>query len=188
MPIVDFGSLPDDARVWVYGSDRPMTADATREMQKEVEAFLKQWAAHGTPLHSAWAWDDGRFLTIAVDSSREGASGCSIDGLYRALKRLEPFIGASIVTSGLVYYRNHAGEICAVSREEFAELAKFHKVDGETEVFDLSVTTVGEWKARFRSQAANSWHASLMEERGRENSHDVSDVQHEEATGNHRHH
>ena len=27
---------------------------------------------------------------------------------------------------------------------------------------DLSVTGLGEWRSRFRSRAADSWHASLM--------------------------
>lgn len=162
MPIIEFETLPDDARVWVYGSDREMTSDAERMMLEEVDGFLGQWAAHGAPLHSARQWDDNRFLTIGVDSSREGASGCSIDGLYRALKRLEPFIGASIVTSGLVYYRSQEGRIEAATREGFTELAKQGKVNGDTEVFDLSVTSLGEWRSRFRSRAADSWHASLI--------------------------
>jgi hypothetical protein len=163
MPIVDFDSLPESSRVWVYGSTRELTQDSERTLLKEVDDFLKQWAAHGNALYSARQWDDGRFLTIAVDSTREGASGCSIDGLYRALKRLEPSIGTSIVTSGLVYYRSKDGNICAVPREQFSQLAHAHKVDGTTEVFDLSVTTLGEWKGRFRSQAKDSWHASLMQ-------------------------
>jgi hypothetical protein len=162
MPIVDFNSLPDDSRVWVYGSTREMTSDAERRMLDEVDDFLGQWAAHGNALFSARQWDDGRFLTIAVDSTKEGASGCSIDVLYRSLKKLEPSIGTSIVTSGLVYYRSHEGEIEAVPRDQFAELARHRKIDGDTEVFDLSVTTLGEWKARFKSHAKDSWHASLM--------------------------
>lgn len=162
MPVVDFNALPDDSRVWVYGSTRAINRDAEGAMLSEVDGFLKQWAAHGNALYSARQWDDGRFLTIAVDSTREGASGCSIDGLYRALKRLEPAIGTSIVTSGLVYFRNSDGDIRAVSREEFSDLAKKGKIDENTEVFDLSVTTLGEWKSRFRSLAKDSWHASLM--------------------------
>ena len=29
-------------------------------------------------------------------------------------------------------------------------------------MFDLSVTSLGEWRARFKSRAADSWHKSLM--------------------------
>ena len=36
---------------------------------------------------------------------------------------------------------------------------------GETEVFDPSVTSLGEQRARFSSHASNSWHHSLLPSR-----------------------
>ena len=164
MPIVDFESLPDSARIWVYGSDKPIDSGKEDQLLDAVDEFLVGWAAHGVPLHSARRWDEGRFLTIGVDSTREGASGCSIDGLYRALKSLEPTLGAHIVTSGLVYYRGKDGGINAVSRDEFFSRATRGEITGDSEVFDLSVTDLNEWKSRFKSRAQNSWHASLMPE------------------------
>ena len=166
MPIVEFSELPDSARVWVYGADKPLNEDGERKLLSAVDEFLSRWAAHGVPLHSARQWDDDRFLTIAVDSEREGASGCSIDGLYRTLKALAPTVGAEIVTSGLVYYRGNDGKIEAVSRDEFCSRATKGEITGDTEVFDLSVTSLNEWRSRFRSRAADSWHASLMPEAG----------------------
>jgi len=163
MPIVDFDSLPDSARIWVYGADKSIDPENEKQLLDTVDDFLGRWAAHGSPLHSARRWDDGRFLTIGVDSTREGASGCSIDGLYRALKSIESSIGAHIVTSGLVYYRGKDG-VNAVTREEFSNRAAKGEINGDTEVFDLSVTSLNEWKSRFRSRAADSWHASLMPE------------------------
>ena len=164
MPIVDFESLPDSARIWVYGSDKPIDSEKEDQLLDAVDEFLTRWAAHGVPLHSARRFDEGRFLTIGVDSTREGASGCSIDGLYRALKSLEPTLGAHIVTSGLVYYRGKDGGINAVSRDEFFSRATRGEITGDSEVFDLSVTDLNEWKSRFKSRAQNSWHASLMPE------------------------
>jgi hypothetical protein len=131
-------------------------------MLAAVDQFLAGWAAHGVPLHTARRWDEGRFLTIGVDSTKEGASGCSIDVLYRSLKALEPTLGAHIVTSGLIYYRGADGAIHAVTREEFSNLAAKGEVDLNTEVYDLSVTSLQEWEARFKSRAGDSWHAALM--------------------------
>jgi hypothetical protein len=167
MPTTTFESLPDSSRVWVYGADRPLDQAATETMLAETDRFLGQWQAHGHDLLSARDWSEGRFLTIAVDQEREGASGCSIDVLFRALKALEPKLGAKVVTSGLVYFRDRDGNIQAVTRDEFAELGTRGEVDGKTEVFDLSVTTLAEWRARFRSRAEDSWHASLIPERAK---------------------
>jgi len=164
MPIVDFDALPDSARIWVYGADRDLSEDAETTLLKTVDAFLSGWAAHGVPLHSARHWDEHRFLTIGVDKTKEGASGCSIDGLFRTLKSLEPEIDAHIVTSGLVYYRGRDGSIHSVTRDEFSDVAATGEVTGETEVFDLTVTTLNEWRSRFKSRAVDSWHASLMPE------------------------
>jgi hypothetical protein len=164
MPIVDFDRLPDSARIWVYGADRDLSSDEESRLLGAVDEFLARWAAHGVPLHNARRWDENRFLTIGVDSTKEGASGCSIDGLYRALKALESSIGARIVTSGLIYYRGNDGKIHSVTRDEFSDLAAKGEINGDTEVFDLSVTSLNEWRSRFKSRARDSWHASLMPE------------------------
>ena len=165
MPVTSFESLPDSSRVWVYGADRPLDTRATEKLLAETDAFLAGWQAHGVDLVSARDWSDGRFLTVAVDQEREGASGCSIDVLFRALKALEESVGARLVTSGLVYFRGRDGEIRAVTRDEFGDAASRGEIDADTEVFDLSVTTLGEWRGRFRSRAGDSWHASLISER-----------------------
>lgn len=162
MPITSFDMLPDSARVWVYGSEPALDAKHAEEMLEEVDRFLHGWKAHGVPLSSGRNWSDDRFLTIGVDQEQEGASGCSIDGLFRTLKGLEASVGGQLVTSGLVYFRARDGEIRAVTRDEFTKLSEKSEIDGDTEVFDLSVTYLGEWKARFRSRAADSWHGSLM--------------------------
>jgi hypothetical protein len=165
MPTTSFESLPDSSRVWVYGADRPVDAAGTNKLLAATDAFLAQWKAHGVDLTSARNWGDDRFLTIAVDQEQEGASGCSIDGLFRSLKALENDIGVKLVTSGLVYFRGRDGQIKAVTRDEFSSLAAQGEVDAGSQVFDLSVTTLGEWRARFRSRAADSWHMALISER-----------------------
>ena len=157
-----FEKFPDSARVWVYGADRKLDTASEQALLGEVDNYLTIWTAHGTPLSAARDWRGGRFLTIAVDQEEAGASGCSIDGLFRALKSLEQRIQASIVTSGLIFFRGKDGEIRSVSRDEFGVRGASGDVDSNTEVFDLSVTTLGEWRSRFSSRVSDSWHSSLL--------------------------
>ena len=157
-----FDKLPDSARVWVYGADRNLGNVAEGELVAEVDNYLTNWTAHGVPLSAARDWQHGRFLTIAVDQERAGASGCSIDGLFRTLKLLEQRLGASFITSGLIFFRGKDGEIRSVTRDEFGDLGVSGEVDSDTEVYDLSVTTLGEWRSRFSSRAGDSWHSTLL--------------------------
>ena len=164
MPLVEFEDLPDSARTWVFGADRSLDQGATDLLLGEVDRFLSQWHAHGSPLTAARDWKYGRFLTIAVDQSTAGASGCSIDGLFRTLKAIEPRLGASLVTSGLVFYRGKGNSIEAVD-------ASVHRAERRRQgqpkhrVFDPTVTTLGEWRARFELEAAQSWHAGLLDDK-----------------------
>jgi hypothetical protein len=162
MPLVQIEDLPDSARTWVFGADHDLDESATDLLLRDVDRFLSQWHAHGAPLTAARDWKYGRFLTIGVDQSTAGASGCSIDGLFRSLKALEPRLGASLVTSGLIFYRDGKGRIQAVNRDRFTELSVEGKIGPETQVFDPTVTTMREWRARFQLNASDSWHAKLL--------------------------
>jgi hypothetical protein len=165
MPLVQIEDLPDSARTWVFGADRNLSDGATDLLLSEVDRFLSQWHAHGSPLTAARDWKYGRFLTVAVDQSTAGASGCSIDGLFRSLKAMEPRLGASLVTSGLVFYRGKRDSIETVDRERFTALSAEGKINRKTRVFDPTVTTLGEWRARFELDAAQSWHSGLLDDK-----------------------
>ena len=122
MPLVPFDSLPDDARLWVFASDRALLdADADRLLE-EADTFLSRWQAHGSPLTCGRDWRDDRFLAIAVDQSAAGASGCSIDGLYRSFSALERELGTRLLAGGRVFHRDPSGEVQVSDRAMFSTL------------------------------------------------------------------
>ena len=162
MPIVPFTSLPDSARVWVFGSDRLVQGAAADSLLAAVDQFLAQWRAHGLPLHCARDWRDERFLAIGVDVTQENASGCSIDGLFRTLQALERELGAQLLGGGRVFYRTN-GSTRVATRDEFERLIDRGEVTAETPVFDTSLTTAEAWRARFEQPAGKSWTSGFFE-------------------------
>lgn len=158
MPIVSFDRLPDSARLWVFASDRELTGDSEAAVLDAVDNFLTAWKAHGVPLVCARDWRDNRFLAIGVDVNAENASGCSIDGLFRALQQLERIIGSKLVGGGRVFYRTANG-IEATSREQFAEQVKRREIARKTPVFDTGVSTASAWRTRFEQPAGSGWTA-----------------------------
>jgi len=164
MSVIQIEDLPDSSRTWVFASDRTLDPAESKILMKEVDAFLHQWKAHGAELTSGRDWRYGRFLTVAVDQSTAGASGCSIDGLFRALKSLEPKLEASLVTSGLIFYCDENGAVQSVTRERFSALGAQGKIGSQTRVFDPTVTSLLEWRARFVLDLKDSWHARLIKQ------------------------
>lgn len=162
MPAVPFDTLPDDARLWVFAAALPLDAARERQVLDAADRFLAAWTAHGVPLRAARDWRDGRFLAIGVDQSVEGASGCSIDGLFRALRALEPALGTTLLGGGRVYWRSADGAVAVAERGDFAARAARGEVGEATPVFDTTVTTAGDWRARFEQPLRASWHAQLV--------------------------
>ena len=162
MPRVDFTTLPDDARVWVFGADRALSDDERARLLAVVDAYLDRWAAHGAPLKSGREWRDERFLAIGVDQSTAGASGCSIDALFRQLQAVERELGASLVGGGRVFWRTTAGEVRSADHGEFAERAGRGEITPTTPVFDPTVQSLGDFRRRFERPASDSWHSTLL--------------------------
>ena len=162
MPMVRFDTLPDDARVWVFGAAASLDEVDAKRLLAAVDAFLFQWKAHGHPLTCAREWRDDRFLVVGVDQRTEGASGCSIDGLFRTLQGLETAIGTSLVAGGKIYFRDALELVHAVPRAEFEKMAARNEVSASTRVFDTTVTTAGAYRANFECAASAGWHATFL--------------------------
>src|SRR3954469_19724794 len=106
MRLVPFDSLPDSSRVWIFGSDERLSEDGATTLMRDVGEHLADWKAHGEPLTVGSQLIDDRFLVVAVDQSTAGASGCSIDGLFRVLQRVQGTLGVNLVGGGRLFYRD----------------------------------------------------------------------------------
>jgi len=160
MPRKPLAEMPDDARVWVFGLDRPLDEAATAEVRDEVEHFLEHWQAHGHPLTCAGEWRYDRFLIVAVDERTAPPSGCSIDAMVGALRTLGGRMGFNMIDNAPVWYRGQASALARVSRQEFAAAVLTGEVTADTVVFDNTVTRLGEVRAgKWETRAEDSWHA-----------------------------
>ena len=162
MPRVVFSQLPDEARLWVFAAAVPLAPETALTLIAGVDEALEAWRAHGAPLVSGRDWRDDRFLAVAADEAATGASGCSIDALYRAVEALQASVGTSLTTSGDVYWRDAAGVVQGADRPTFRTLAAAGTVGPDTPVFDTTVTSVGAWRRAFEKPARESWHARWL--------------------------
>lgn len=154
--------LPDDARLWIFGSDRPLTDEEEELLLERVDHFLEAWKAHGRPLAARRWWAYGRFLLVGVDESVAPPTGCSIDALGRTLREVEEVTGLHLMEKADVWFR-HGGAIHQVGRASFREAAAQGEVDGDTIVFDPALTRVGELRSgRWERPVSGGWHARLL--------------------------
>ncbi|HYC58403.1 MAG TPA: hypothetical protein VEK79_02445 [Thermoanaerobaculia bacterium] len=153
---VNIDQLSNDAHVWIFGISPSLDAQKSDALLRQVNAFLEDWAAHGTPIPGAAEVRDGSFLIVAADEHRE-KSGCSIDRMFGTLKQLERELGVAILDSNRVFFRDRDA-VRAVGRADFR-----NEATRETPVFDLLVERLGDIReGAWEKPAAQSWHAQLL--------------------------
>lgn len=162
MPVVSFASLPDSARCWVFVADSSLSAATATPLLDAVDRHLAGWAAHGVPLVCARDWVDDRFLVIGVDEAATGASGCSIDALFRVIGAVQGRLGVDLLASGRVAWRAQDGQLVVTERDDFEALALQGAVRPDSPIVDTLVATVGDWRHRRELPAAASWAAALL--------------------------
>ena len=153
---VNIDQLSNDAHVWIFGISPSLDAQKSDALLRQVNAFLDNWAAHGTPIPGAAEVREGSFLIVAADEHRE-KSGCSIDRMFGTLKQLERDLGVAILDSNRVFFRDRDA-VRAVGRGEFRNAAT-----SDTPVFDVLVERLGDVReGAWEKPAAQSWHAQLL--------------------------
>lgn len=159
--LVDFKTLPDTSRVWIYQSNRSFTDTELQEISSELDEFLSQWTAHGAGLKAGYEIRYKRFLIIALDQSSQPATGCSIDSSVHFIQNLEKKYGVELLDKMNVSYKQ--GEYVAYKTLlEFKTMAKQRAISKNTIVFNNLVATKGEYMEHWEVPASESWHARFV--------------------------
>lgn len=157
-----FPKFPDSARVWVFPLSRELGLAERALVTNQLDEFIQAWKSHGQPVHGAFEILENRFVLITgyVD---DGVSGCSTDSMMRVMTGLKREHGIDGFDRTLVFFRDDAGQVRAVTRDEFQKLVDSGEIGDHTPVFDATVQTVGALRAdRFETTFARAWHANAF--------------------------
>ncbi|MCF8416907.1 MAG: hypothetical protein K9G40_11735 [Crocinitomicaceae bacterium] len=116
------------SRVWVYASNRALNSTESTFVQDEINEFVKQWATHGKELVAKGAVLFDRFIILAVDEEKVGASGCSIDSSVHFVKALGKELEVNFFDRlNLYIIKDH--EIKQIHISEMANFAEWNLFD-----------------------------------------------------------
>lgn len=158
---VPFNEMPDEAKIWIYQSNRRLTDAEAADIGSMTREFTEGWAAHGTGLRASFQVLYNRFIVLAVDQQPQQATGCSIDASVRFIQSLEERFQIDLLDKMNVTYR--LGEHLAHKPlAEFKKMAKDKAVSPNTIVFNNLVNTVGEFAEFWEVPASESWHSRFF--------------------------
>lgn len=160
--LVNFNTLPEESRVWVYQASRTFTDIEISEIESKLNTFLEQWTAHGSDLKAGYSIVYKRFIVIALDQNLNRASGCSIDASVHFIQQLEQDYKVDLMDKMNVSYKQ--GDFIAYkSLLDFKKMAKERAVSKNTIVFNNLVNTIAEFKEHWEVPASESWHSRFVQ-------------------------
>lgn len=152
----NFDSLPDDARVWVYQANRPLTDAEVEQIQASLEPALNGWAAHGQPLRASAQVLANRFVVIAVDEGYSLPSGCSIDASTHYLKQIGQQLSVDFFDRSAAYAAP-GGVVETLPLPKIKEAVLDGRLTPETTVFNTLVSTKADLAANWLKPASQTW-------------------------------
>lgn len=154
--IINFEELPQDARLWIYQSDRPITADEVYKIQAQMHAFLTQWAAHGKNLNAGFEVRHQYFLILALDEKQAAASGCSIDAFVNFLTQMGMSLNIDFFQrTNLAFWQNERVELYPM--EKIKSLLDSGEWSEEAMYFDNNITKLGQLDSKWMVKPQDTW-------------------------------
>lgn len=159
--LVDFNTLPEESKVWIYQANRSFNEQELKEIQSKLDTFLENWTTHGSDLQSGYLIKYKRFIVIGLNQNLNKASGCSLDASVHFIQELEREYGVDLLDKMNVSYKQ--GDFIAYKTlTDFKQMAKDKAVSKNTIVFNNLVTNIAEFNENWEVPASESWHSRFV--------------------------
>ncbi|MES1160003.1 MAG: hypothetical protein ABUM51_04545 [Bacteroidota bacterium] len=148
-----------DSRVWIYQSPRLFTIHEALQIEEKLEAFVREWNSHGTPVKGYANLFYGQFIVLMADESATGVSGCSTDSSVRLIKEIEKVFQTPLFDRlALAFFIKDKVQVVPMAQLSYA--LENGIIDGETFYFNNTVLTKAEMEARWIIPVKDSWLAA----------------------------
>jgi len=158
---VPFENLPEESKIWIYQSNRKFSDYEFAEIEKDLQVFVENWAAHGTSLEASFQLKYNRFIILAVNQEVQTATGCSIDSSVAFIQSLEKKYDVDLLDKMNVTFK--LGEhVAHKPLIDFKKMAKDKAVTANTIVFNNLVNNIAEYNESWEVPASDSWHSRFF--------------------------
>ena len=155
---LSLANMSEDARLWIFQSNRPLEDSEVNFAQNMLNDFLSRWTSHNHALLAKGVVALKRFIIIALDESKSSmASGCSIDSMTQQIQALAQQINADLMDRSTFYFISD-DTIEGMHMSSMAQMYKENRVSDETLFFNNLVKTKKQLENGWLVPLKDSWH------------------------------
>ena len=126
------------------------------QIEEMLEAFVRDWKSHGTPVKGYANLFYGQFIVLMADENAAGVSGCSTDSSVHLIKEIEKQFGVNLFDRLVLAFRVK-DKVQMVPLSQLPHALTNGNIDGETLYFDNTVQTKAELESKWLIPLKDSW-------------------------------
>ena len=158
---IPFNKLSNDARIWIYPSNRKFSDKECLEIRGLCDDFLDKWTAQNNLLLASIDIPYNRFIVIGLETDFNLPTGCSIDSSVHFIQSLEKKYKISLLDKMNVTFKQ--GEYFThKSLNDFKSMLSKGSINSKTIVFNNLINDVGGYKSQWEVSLEDSWHSRFI--------------------------
>jgi len=158
---VELTSQPDNAKIWVYLSNKPFNESELNEISSVGDFFLNQWESHQIPVKGSIDVLHNQFIVFSAYSGEDSMCGRAQSAQMNMAKEFEEMFNISLTDRMLIAYRD--GEaVKTVHFNDFPGLIKSGQISIETLVFNNLVDSKSKFESEWEVPIKDSWHNQFV--------------------------
>ncbi|MDO6675405.1 ABC transporter ATPase [Tenacibaculum sp. 1_MG-2023] len=157
---VEFSSLSEEAKVWVYPSSRKFYPQEIDGLKEKLQGFIDGWKSEDTDFKASFELKYNRFIIFSVE---EGLilTNADIDKQVAFILQLQQEYEVELLDKMNVCFKQ--GEFTQYKDvKEFKKLLKKKSVSAKTIVFDNLVQTKVELENYWEVPITESWYSRFL--------------------------
>ncbi|PCI96541.1 MAG: hypothetical protein COB15_09825 [Flavobacteriales bacterium] len=158
---MEYLEYPDNAKVWIYQSNKHLDADEITYLKVQLDDFLTTWESHGKMLTATSEVFYGLFVVFFVDEEGDTMCGRAQDASVHLMKKLEEELEVTFLDRMVQSYKK--GEKVEVVRmADYEALIESKEIDENTIVYNNMITTKIDFENHWEVPMKDSWHKQLI--------------------------
>lgn len=157
---VEFNSLSEEAKVWVYPSSRKFYPQEIDELKEKLQNFVEAWKQDDADFKASFELKYDRFIVFSAEEDVQ-LTNADIDQQVAFILQLQQEYEVELLDKMNVCFKQ--GEFIQYKDvKEFKTLLKKKSVSAKTVVFDNLVQTKGELENYWEVPITESWYNRFL--------------------------
>ncbi|MHB0755708.1 ABC transporter ATPase [Polaribacter sp. M15] len=158
---VDYKTIADDAKVWIYPSSRKFYKTEIEEVENAIKTFVEQWKTDDENFTASYQFLYNRFIVLVADDEKSTLTNTDIDASVSFILELQEKYNVQLLDKMNVCFKQ--GEFVQYKElKDFKKLLKNKALTSKSIVFDNLITNNHDFKNFWETPIEDSWYSRFL--------------------------